>query len=51
MLIEDIDGILSMDPDTFLNRIGRFLIDLLKKESRMGAVRSQTTIWIRFRKD
>ena len=26
-----IDGILSMDPDTFLNRIRRFLIDLLKK--------------------
>ena len=29
-----IDGIPSMDPDTFLNRIRRFLIDLLKKESR-----------------
>ena len=40
-----------MDPDTFLNRIKRFLIDLLKKESRTGAVRSQTTTWIRFRKD
>ena len=40
-----------MDLDTFLNRIGRFLIDLLKKESRIGAVRSQTTTWIRFRKD
>ena len=46
-----IDGIPSMDPDTFLNRIRRFLIDLLKKESRMGAVRSQTRTWIRFRKD
>ena len=46
-----IDGIPSMDPDTFLNRIRRFLINLLKKESRMGAVRSQTTTWIRFRKD
>ena len=34
-----IDGIPSMDPDTFLNRIRRFLIDLLKKESRMGAVK------------
>ena len=45
------DGIPSMDPDTFLNRIRRFLIDLLKKESRTGAVRSQTTTWIRFRKD
>ena len=40
-----------MDPDTFLNRIKRFLIDLPKKELRMGAVRSQTTTWIRFRKD
>ena len=46
-----IDGIPSMDPDTFLNRIRRFLIYLLKKESRTGAVRSQTTAWIRFRKD
>ena len=40
-----------MDPDTFLNGIRRFLIDLLKKESRTGAVRSQTTTWNRFRKD
>ena len=40
-----------MDPDTFLNRIRRFLIDLLKKESRTGAIRSQTTTWITFRKD
>ena len=46
-----IDGIPGMGPDTFLNRIRRFLIDLLKKESRMGSVRSQTTTWIRFRKD
>ena len=48
-----IDGIPSMDPDTFLNRIRRFLIDLLKKESRTGVVRSQTmtSTWIRFRKD
>ena len=46
-----IDRIPGMDLDTFLNRIRRFLIDLLKKESRMGAVRSQTTTWIRFRKD
>ena len=46
-----IDGIPGMDPDTFLNRIRSFLIDLLKKESRTGAVRSQTTTWIRFRKD
>ena len=39
------------DPDTFFSRVRRFLIDLLKKESRTGAVRSQTTTWIRFRKD
>ena len=30
-----IDGIPGMDPDTFLSRIRSFLIDLLKKESRM----------------
>ena len=29
-----VDQILSMDPDTFLNKIRRFLIDLLKQESR-----------------
>ena len=46
-----VDGIPDMDPDTCLNRIRRFLIDLLKKESRMGAIRSQTMTWIRFRKD
>ena len=40
-----------MDPDTCLNRIRSFLIDLLEKVSRTGAVRSQTTTWIRFRKD
>ena len=45
------DGIPGMDPDTFLNRIRRFLIDLLKRELRMGAVRSQTTTWIRSRKN
>ena len=39
------------DPDTFFSRVRRFLIDLLKKESRTGAVRTQTTTRIRFRKD
>ena len=43
------DGIPGMDPDTFLNRIRRFLIHLLKKELRTGAVRSQTTAWIRLK--
>ena len=32
-----IDRVPGMDPDTFLNRIRRFLIDLLKKELRTGA--------------
>ena len=41
----------GMDLDTFLNRIRRFLIDLLKRESRTGAVRAQTTTWIRLKKD
>ena len=40
-----------MDPDTFLNRIRRSLIELLKKESRTGALRAQTTTWIRLKKD
>ena len=39
-----------MDPDTFLNRIRRSLIELVKRDSRTGAVRAQTT-WIRFKKD
>ena len=40
-----------MDPDTFLNRIRRSLIELLKRELRTGAVRAQTTTWIRLKKD
>ena len=40
-----------MDPDTFFNRVRKFLIELLTKETRTGAVRSQTTTWIIFRKD
>ena len=45
------DGMPGTDPDTFFNRIRSFLIDLLKKESRTGAVRAQTETWIRFSKD
>ena len=45
-----IDGITGMDPDTFFSRLRGFLIDLLKKESRTGAIRTETTTWIRFRK-
>ena len=37
-----------MDPDTFFSRVRKFLIELL---ARTGAVRSQATTWIRFRKD
>ena len=40
-----------MDLGTFFSRVRRFLTDLLKKESRTGAIRTQTTTWIRFRKD
>ena len=45
-----IDGLPGMDPDTFFSRIRGFLIDLLRQETRNGAVRSQATTWIRFRK-
>ena len=40
-----------MDLDTFFSRVRRFLIELLKKESRTGAIRTQTMTWIRLRKD
>ena len=40
-----------MDVDTFFARTRRFLIDLLSRETRNRAVRSQATIWIRFVKD
>ena len=46
-----IDGLPSMDPDTFFSRVRKFLIELLAKESRTGAISSQATTWIRFRKD
>ena len=36
-----IDGITGMDLDMFFSRVRRFLIELLTKESRTGAVRSQ----------
>ena len=46
-----IDSLPDMDPDTFFSRVRKFLIELLAKESRTGAVRSQAMTWIRFRKD
>ena len=45
-----IDGMLGMDTDMFFARVRRFFIDLLTKESRTGAVHSQSMTWIRFRK-
>ena len=46
-----IDGMPGMDPDTFFSRVRRFLIDLMAKELRTGTTHSQSTTWIRFRKD
>ena len=46
-----IDGGPRMDSDTFFNKIRRSLIELLKRESRTGAVRAQTATWIRLKKD
>ena len=46
-----IDGIEGMDVDTFFSRTRKFLIDLLTRETRNRAVRSQATTWIRFVKD
>ena len=40
-----------MDPDTFLNKIRRSLIDLIRNETRGRYIRAQTSMWIRFRKD
>ena len=46
-----IDGGPRMDPDTFFNRIRRYLIDLIRKETRGRSIRVQTSLWIRFRQD
>ena len=40
-----------MDLDTFLNRIRRSLIDLIRQETRGRSVRAQTSMSIRFKKD
>ena len=40
-----------MDVDTYFSRTRKFLIDLLSRETRNRAVRSQATIWISFVKD
>ena len=45
-----IDGLPGVDPDTFFSRIRGFLVDLLTKETRTGAVHWQAVTWIRFRK-
>ena len=46
-----IDGRPRMDYDTFFNRIKSQLIVTLKKESKGGSVKVQTTTWIRFKQD
>ena len=46
-----VDGIEEMDVNTYFFKTRKFLIDLLSKETRNGALWSQTTIWIRFVKD
>ena len=46
-----IDGIEGMDVDTFLARTRKSIIELLNKETRNRAVRSQASTWIRFVKD
>ena len=45
------DIIKGMDVVTFFARTRLFLIDLLSRETRNRAVRSQSTTWIRFVKD
>ena len=45
------DGIEGMDVVTFFARTRNFLIELLSRETRTRAVRSQATTWIRFAKD
>ena len=45
------DGLPKTNPNTFFSIIRRSLIDTFKKESRTGAVRTQTTAGIRFKKD
>ena len=46
-----IDGMPGINPDMFFTRTRRILIDLLVKETRTEAIRSQASTWIRFRKD
>ena len=46
-----IDGIEGMDVNTYFARTGKFLMDLLNKETMNRAVRSQATICIRFTRD
>ena len=46
-----IDGVEGMDVDTFFARTRKSIIELLSKETRNRAVRSQASIWIKFIKD
>ena len=45
-----INGIEGMDLSTFFSKIRNSISSILKKETSQRAIRSQTTIWIRFMK-
>ena len=45
-----IDGVERMDLPTFFSRTKDSILNVLKRESARRAIRSQTTIWIRFMK-
>ena len=45
-----ISGLNGVDPETFLNKIRGMLVDLIKRETSREAVRTQATMWIKFRK-
>ena len=46
-----IDGVEGMDLDTHFSKTRGVTLDILRRESTRGAVRSQTTTWIRFIKE
>ena len=46
-----IDGAPRMDLHTLFNKIRRYLINLIRKETRGRSIRVQTSVWIRFRQD
>ena len=46
-----IDGVEGMDLPTFFSKTKNSILGILKKESSLRAIRSQTTTWIKFVKD